>query len=358
MAPMTRARAPEGVANADTATYYAQRASAGLIVSEGIPISQEATGYLYLPGLTSAEQVAGWSQVTAAVHRHEGRIFAQLWHVGRMSHTSLQPGGAPPVSASAVPVPDGTMIFARSSEGTARLLPASAPRALATDEVSRVADDFAAAATRALDAGFDGVEVHAANGYLFEQFLNPHVNQRTDRYGGSPVNRARFLLEVVDRLVEVSDPRRIGIRLSPFAALGGLPPFPEAGELYLHLAEELAARGVGYLHLHDVRQDGEPVIPAWFGAELRARFTGAIVMNGGLTGASAERLLACGLVDLVAFGRPFIANPDLVERLQNGWPLAEVDYTRLYGGDASGYLDYPRYASVAPAECEQVKHGS
>ena len=251
MAPMTRSRNPDLIANALTAQYYAQRASAGLIVTEGTPVTPAGQGYIGVPGIWSAQQTAGWQLVTDAVHAKGGRIFAQIWHVGRMSHSSLQPDGGAPVSASAVPVAESPYSFAFITlpDGTPGRAPPTPPRAMQTDEVAQLVQTFADAGANAVAAGFDGVEIHAANGYLFEQFLNPNVNQRQDQYGGSRDNRLRFTLEVVDALVARIGADKVGIRLAPNGFVFDMQPYPDNRETYLQLARELDARGIAYLHL-------------------------------------------------------------------------------------------------------------
>ena len=342
MAPMTRARCVDTVPTVETAEYYRQRATAGLIVTEGTPISPEAQGYVHVPGIWSPTQVAGWRTVTDAVHDEGGRIFTQLWHVGRLSHTSLQPDGRQPVSAGAVPAPE-SKIFAFDDDGNVGFVDVSDPRPLSTEEVARVIDDFARAAINADVAGFDGVELHGANGYLFEQFLNPATNTRSDRYGGSFTDRARFLLETVDAVIDALGSTRVGIRLSPFSELFDMPAYTEAAETYLHLASELSRRDLAYVHLIDQRPGGGRLLGTDFLASFRARFRGTIIVAGGMTQEYAEELIERDLIDLAAFGQPFIANPDLVARLQNGWPLTAPDPSTYYGGGAEGYLDYPRF---------------
>ncbi|MFC9790113.1 alkene reductase [Rhodococcus sp. NPDC127528] len=342
MAPMTRARSVDTIAGAVTAEYYRQRATAGLIVTEGTPISPEGQGYAYVPGIWSREQVAGWRGVTDAVHNEEGRIFAQLWHVGRLSHTSLQPGRRHPVGAGAAPAHEGKT-FAFTDDGTVGFVDVSTPRPLSTQEVSRVARDFACGATNAREAGFDGVELHGANGYLFEQFLNPSTNTRTDHYGGSIRHRARFLLETVDRVSEAIGSTRVGLRLSPFGELFDMPAYAETADTYLYLASELSRRDLAYVHLVDQLPSGDRLIDVDFLAAVRAEYRGTIIFAGGMTRELAEELAAKNVIDLAAFGQPFIANPDLVERLQNGWPLTTPDRDSYYGGGAEGYLDYPRF---------------
>ncbi|WP_024793985.1 alkene reductase [Tomitella biformata] len=343
MAPMTRARCVDTVASADTAEYYRQRATAGLIVTEGTPISPEGQGYAYVPGIWSKEQVAGWQTVTGAVHNEGGRIFSQLWHVGRLSHASLQPERQRPVSAGAVPAHEGKT-FAFTDDGAVGFVDVTEPRPLSTEEVRRVIRDFVHGAVNASEAGFDGVELHAANGYLFEQFLNPSTNTRSDHYGGSIQNRARFLLETVDCVIEAVGSSRVGVRLSPFSELFDMPAYTEAADTYLYLASELSRRDLAYVHLVDQLPAGGRVLDVDFLKPFRAEYSGTIILAGGMTRELARDLAEMDLIDLAAFGQPFIANPDLVERMQNGWPQATPDRNSYYGGvGAEGYLDYPRF---------------
>jgi len=343
MAPMTRARSLESVPTPDMAEYYRQRASAGLIVTEGAPISEEAQGYAFIPGIWAEEHVTGWRGVTDAVHEEGGRIFCQLWHVGRLSHRSLQPGGRRPVSSGQLPA-RGCQIFAFADDGEAGFIDVTAPRPLSTAEVGRVVRDYGVGAANALDAGFDGVEVHAANGYLFEQFLNASINPRTDRYGGSVPNRARLLLEAVDRVADVVGSRRVGVRLSPFSELFDMPGYEEARETYLYLAAELGRRRLAYVHLIDQNPAGVRLLDPEFLLAFRDAYGGSIILAGAMTRELADDLVSGGVIDLAAFGQPFIANPDLVERLRYGWPLATPDPMSYYGGGGTeGYLDYPRF---------------
>ncbi|MGI4745556.1 MAG: alkene reductase [Janthinobacterium lividum] len=346
MAPMTRARNADTVANEQTALYYAQRATAGLIITEGTTISPEAQAAIMVPGIWSEPQVAGWSKVTRAVHDAGGTIFAQLWHAGRMSHSSLQPGRGQPVSASAVPVaPNPTSTaFVTLEDGTPGMTAPTPPRALATNEVARVVQDFAAAAGHARAAGFDGVEVHGATGYLFEQFLNPHVNLRTDRYGGSMEGRARFTLDVLDAISARIGADRVGIRLSPRSTNGDMADYPERADTYRYLAREFGKCCIAYVHLHDLgyaQNDGVPLVSDDDLRDLKAAFGGALILNGALTKARAMDLIERGIIDLAAFGQAYIANPDLVERFRQDIQLASPNQETYYGGGASGYTDYP-----------------
>lgn len=348
MAPMTRARALNDIPDEHTVLYYTQRASAGLIISEGIPISREGCGYLFNPGLYSDEQTQAWRRVTEAVHGKGGRIFAQLWHVGRMSHVSLQPGGAAPVSCVAT-VAANSKAYAWVEEGTPGAVPASTPRALSTSEIHRLTRDFVNAARRAIEAGFDGIELHGANGYLFEQFLNGALNNRQDAYGGSIANRQRLLIETLDALAAEIGSARVGVRLSPFGRLFDMHPYAEETDTWLSLASALNDRDLAYVHLSDQLTIGAEAIPDGFANQFRQAYRGTLIAAGGFTRALAEAVLEDGDLDLIAFGRPFIANPDLVERMQNGWPLAEGDRTTFYGingSPAQGYTDYPAYSET------------
>lgn len=346
MAPMTRARYVDNIADERNALYYSQRATAGLIVTEGTTISPEAQGSILVPGIWSEQQVAGWSKVTRAVHDAGGKIFAQLWHVGRLSHSSVQPNGEQPVSASATAVPQDPMssVFVYLEDGTPGRADPTPPRALSTEEVVRVIADFADAADRARAAGFDGVEVHGATGYLFEQFLNPHVNRRTDRYGGSLEGRARFVLDVTDATAARIGADRVGVRLSPRSTIFGMPDYPESDVTHLYLAQALGERGIAYLHLHDIgplMNGGDPLLPEDLVGDLKTAFGGVLILAGGMTKARATDLIERGIIDLAAFGQPYIANPDLVDRLRRDITLATPDRDTYYGGDAHGYTDYP-----------------
>lgn len=341
MAPLTRSRAgqPGDVPTALNAEYYAQRAGAGLIVSEATQISAQGQGYAWTPGLYTDAQQAGWKQVTDAVHARGGRIAAQLWHVGRISHPLAQADGATPVAPSAI-VAEGAQCFVVREDGSAGNVPAAMPRALETDEIAGIVTDYARAARRADDAGFDMVEIHAANGYLLHQFLSTNSNERTDAYGGSLENRARLVLEVVDAVIAVLGAGRVGVRLSPhFSAHGIADDEAEASALYL--ARELAARGIAYLHIAEPDWAGGPRLGEEFRRALRAAFKGVLVFCGGYTAASADALIGAGLADAVAFGRPFLANPDLVDRFRQDAALNEPDPATFYGGGEQGYTDYP-----------------
>lgn len=333
MAPMTRnrARRPGNVPQEINVTYYAQRASAGLIVTEGSPISAMAHGYPSTPGIHSPEQVAGWKRVTDTVHARNGRIFLQLWHVGRISHPSLLPGDALPVAPSAIR-PAGQAVTYQGMQDFVT------PRSLETSEIAGLVEDFASAARRAQAAGFDGVELHAANGYLLDQFLRDGTNHRTDQYGGSIANRSRFLLEVVEAVSEAWGAGRVGVRISPVNQFNDIRDSnPQA--LFDHVADSLSPLGLAYLHVMeiDLHAGGSEVD---FG-ELRRRFRGPYVANGGYDKERANAAIEAGRADCVAFGTPFIANPDLVERFAQDAPLNVPERATFYGGGESGYIDYP-----------------
>jgi N-ethylmaleimide reductase len=335
MAPMTRNRAGPGeVPTPLMATYYTQRASAGLVISEGTQISPQGQGYPGTPGIFSTEQVAAWTQVTAAVHAAGGRIFCQLWHVGRVSHPSLQPNGALPVAPTAL-APAGQLW---TGEG---MRPYVTPRPLATDEIAGLIEDYRRAAANALAAGFDGVELHAANGYLIDQFLRDGSNRRIDRYGGCVANRTRLLLEVTTALIDVVGASRVGVRLSPTNPFNDVADSHPAA-LFGHATDELARMRFAYLHIiepgpTDPIAKGE--VPD--GKFFRARWRGPLMLNKGYDLGRANAAIDDGTADLVSFAALFLANPDLPERLRRGGPFNPADRKTFYGGDARGYTDYP-----------------
>lgn len=345
MAPMTRARAENEVPDEMTARYYAQRAGAGLIISEGVPVSREGRGFLYTPGLFSAEQAEGWRRVTDAVRAGGGRLFAQLWHVGRVSHHSLQPGGGQPVGPTSRRAVDAMAFAIDDDSGEPGPVTPDEPRALGTEEVERIVQDFVRAARLAMEAGFDGIEIHAANGYLFDQFINGALNDRTDRYGGGIEDRLRFTLETLDAVIAEIGAERVGIRLSPFGRFNDLEAFDDEAETWVAMAAELERRGLAYVHLSDQLTLGAEKMPDGFATRFRETWTGTLIAAGGFDRQSGERALADGELDLIAMGRPFIANPDLVERMRQGRPLTEPDRATFYGllGE-TGYTDYPTYA--------------
>jgi N-ethylmaleimide reductase len=336
MAPLTRSRAGEdGVPTPLMAEYYAQRASAGLIVAEGTNVSAQGRGYALTPGLFTGEQVQGWRPITFAVHAQGGRIFPQLWHVGRMSHPSLQPGGALPVAPSAIR-PEAT------SFTSAGFKPCVTPRALATSEIPAIVEQYRQAAHNALLAQFDGVEIHAANGYLLEQFLRDSTNKRTDAYGGSRENRARLLLEVAQAVVEECGGERVGIRLSPLNRGNGADLDSDPAGTYGYVVERLNAFGLAYIHVIEGATQGPREVPGGFDLQvLRRAFNGLYMANNGYDLDLALQARQRNLADLIAFGRLYIANPDLVERLRSSAPLNVPERETFFGGGARGYTDYP-----------------
>ena len=338
MAPLTRSRSSdEGIVPDYAPTYYAQRAQAGLIVSEATNISAQARGYALTPGIWNAEQVAAWRPVTDAVHANEGLIVSQLWHTGRISHPSLQPGGALPVAPSAIRPVGQAFTNAGMQEHVT-------PRALAIAEIEAIVADYRNAARCARDAGFDGVEIHAANNYLLEQFIRDSTNQRTDRYGGSLENRLRFPLEVAHAVTEVwGGGDRVGIRLSPTTTMPGETPLDgNVMDTYGAFLDGLAPLGLAYVHVIEgiTQQTRDHPADVDFAA-LRRHVTGAYIANNNYTVELAEKAIADGRADLFSFGRSFIANPDLVNRLRTGAPLADAPKEYWYGGDSTGYTDWP-----------------
>lgn len=347
MAPLTRNRSPGAVPRPVTATYYAQRASAGLLITEGTAISHQGQGYADVPGLYAPDQIAGWREVTRAVHERGGRIVTQLWHVGRISHTDLQPGGGAPVAPSAVAARSKTYLIDRGT-GQGGFVPTSTPRALDTSELPGIVQDYVNAARQAVaHAGFDGVEIHAANGYLLDQFLKTGANQRTDGYGGSIENRARLLLEVTRAVVDAVGGGKVGIRLSPVTPANDIidaDPQP----LFGYVVRQLAALGLAYVHIIEGATGGPRELPErpFDYAALKVTYReaggqGAWMVNNGYDGAMAAEAVASGRADIVAFGKAYIANPDLVERLRTNAPLNAWDQRTFYGGGEKGYIDYP-----------------
>jgi len=338
MAPMSRSRAVGNRPNEVMVEYYRQRATAGLIITEGVAPAADGLGYSNMPGLFNQEHLAGWQRVTEAVHQRGGHIFAQLMHTGRTFHPLNLPQGAEGIAPSAIAAPGDIWTSQQMQvHGT--------PRALDTKELARVRDEFVHSARLAREADFDGVELHGANGYLLEQFLHPSANQRTDAYGGSVTNRARFVIEVAQAVAAAIGAERTGIRLSPWGVFGGLTHHPEIDETYAYLATELQKIGLVYLHLLDHASLGAPAVPPATVATIRARFTNTLILAGGYhTTAGIEAALS-GPADLVAVGRPFIGNPDLVERLRDGVTLTQPNPATFYAaapsGWAEGYTDYP-----------------
>ena len=343
MAPMTRNRALGNLPNALMAEYYAQRATAGLIITEGVAPSANALGYARIPGLFTPEQVAGWKLTTDAVHAGGGTIFVQFMHTGRASHVDNLPAGARVVGAVDTPL-SGTIFTDTKGPQTP-----STPHALTEAEIAETVAEYAHAATLAIEAGFDGIELHGANGYLIEQFLNPNVNTRTDGYGGSIEGRNRFALEVARACAAAIGAERVGIRISPYGAFNDMGPFPEVEPQFLALVAGLSAIGLVHLHLVDHSSMGAPAVPAPFKAALRKAFTGVFIASGGLDLAKAEHVLTSGDADLAAFGRQALANPDLVERLQQHAPLNPPDFATFYTAGEKGYTDYPTLVLASQA---------
>jgi len=335
MAPMTRSRSIGNIPGQNVATHYAQRAEAGLIITEGTSPSPDGLGYPRIPGLYSSEQAAGWRRVTDAVHAEGGRIFVQLMHTGRVGVPENLPSGARLRSASAVAAP-GQMFT-----DTKGLLAYPTPEAMDEAAIEEAIESYVRAARLAVDeAGFDGVELHGANGYLIDQFLNTASNQRTDGWGGTIEGRLRFALETTRRVIAAIGGGRVGLRISPFGVFNGMTPDEEMIPLYLRLAEAVGAMGLGYLHLVDHSSMGAPPIPEGLRSDLRSRFPGAFILSGGYDRSRAEADLDAEAGDLVAFGRPFIANPRLVSRLAQDLPLAAPNQALLYTPGDEGYIDY------------------
>jgi N-ethylmaleimide reductase len=342
MAPLTRNRAvPPGMVPSPLAVnYYGQRASAGLVITEASQISQQGQGYQDTPGIYSNDQVAGWRMVTDAVHARGGRIFIQLWHVGRISHSSLQPGGRAPVAPSAIRAKAKVLVNGTFTE-------TSEPRALELSEIHETIEDFRRGAANALRAGFDGVEIHGANGYLLDQFAKDGANKRSDVYGGSIENRARLMLEVSKSVAAEVGAERTGIRLSPLTPVGdGSDSNPQP--LFDYIVQELNALQLVYIHVIEGATGGARDIAPFDYESLRRRFKQAYIGNNGYDYELATKALTTRAVDLIAFGKPFISNPDLVERLKKGAPLNTWNKATFYGGGAKGYTDYPTLAAPAP----------
>ncbi len=348
--PLTRSRSsqPGNIPNKLMAEYYAQRAGAGFMVTEGTQIEPRGQGYAWTPGIHSAEQVTGWKQITQAVHEAGSIIFCQLWHVGRVSHTSLQPNKAAPVSPSDIKA-DTVKVFIETAPEQGSLADPSEPRALSTAEVEALVQMYKAAAINAKEAGFDGVELHCANGYLVNQFISEHTNNRTDKYGGSLENRLRFLKEITQAVAQVMGADKVGVRFAPLfestdeerVYLGLVESDPHF--TYIEAIKILNNIGIAYLSLAEADWDNAPDLPDDFYQDVRKTFDGAIMYAGKYTPEKALKVLTKGNGDIFGFGRPFIANPDLPERIKHQWPLSAVDPTSMYGGTDKGYTDYPVY---------------
>jgi N-ethylmaleimide reductase len=353
MAPLTRMRAekPSLAPRPLNAEYYSQRATpGGLIIAEASPVAATGYGSPGVPGIYSEQQIRGWRAVVDAVHAKGGVIFLQLWHVGRVSHSSFQPGGVLPVSSSAVPISADLKTMTADGKRTSY----ETPRALETNEIAGVVDSFRQGAKNALKAGFDGVEIHGANGYLIEQFLQSHTNLRADQYGGSIENRVRFLMEVTQAVIEVSGADRVGVRLSPYGVANGSGE-PDPMPLYTHAIQSLDPLGLAYLHFVEPRSSGagraevnHQNVPSAM-LLFRPVWSGVLISAGGFTGETAEAAIAAGHADAIAFGRIFISNPDLPRRLQHGFPLTPYNRATFYGGEEIGYTDYPVYGELERA---------
>ncbi|CAK3777685.1 alkene reductase [Vibrio crassostreae] len=343
MPPMTRSRAtqPGNSANDMMAAYYAQRASAGLIVAEGTQISPLGQGYAWTPGIYSDEQIAGWKKVTDAVHEKGGVIFAQLWHVGRVTHPD-NIGGEQPISSSAIKA-ENVKVFIDNGTDEPGFVDVVEPREMTKEDIKEVVEQYRQAALNAIEAGFDGIELHAANGYLINQFIDSEANNRTDEYGGSTENRLRFLGEVVEAMVEAIGADRVGVRLAPFTSLNGTVDATPV-ETYTAAAAYLNLYKIVYLHIAEVDWDDAPETPKAFKAAVREAFKGVLIYAGKYDSERGEQAVAEGVTDMVGFGRPFVANPDLPARIQNGFPLAPHDPNTLFGGAEKGLTDYPEYA--------------
>jgi N-ethylmaleimide reductase len=353
LAPLTRLRAekPSLAPRPLNAEYYAQRATPGsLLIAEASPVMATGFGNPGVPGIYSEQQVAGWKKVVDAVHAKGAFIFLQLWHVGRVSHSSFQPNGALPVAPSAVAI--SSELKTLTADG--KVAPYETPRALETDEIPEVVEAYKQGARNALAAGFDGVEIHGANGYLIEQFMQSRSNLRTDRYGGSIENRVRFLLEVTQAVIDVWGADRVGVRLSPYGIANGSGE-AEPRPLYSYAIEQLNPLGLAYLHFIEPRSSGAGRAEVnWQGVPsamvlYRPIWKGVLITAGGFTGETADAAIADGHADAIAFGRIFISNPDLPSRLQHGYKLTPYNRATFYGGDVAGYTDYPFYDAMAPA---------
>lgn len=343
MAPMSRARIMDSTPDAATALYYGQRASAGLIIAEGADVSPQACGTMGTAGIYRSEHVAGWRAVTQAVHAAGGRIFLQLAHAGRVSHRSLQPEGTPPVSSTFKHALN-TTVFGIDHAGNTARLQTSAPQCLTEQDLAGIRADFVRAAQLAVEAGFDGVEIHAGNGFLFEQFINAALNDRPDAYGGAPTaHRLRFLFETLDAVASAIGSGRVGVKVTPFSRLADMPPYSDEADTWLAFASAPVLDGLAYVHAAFGAAD--PAFPRQF----RQAFRGTLVLPSAPDAATAAHMLDSGLADLVVMGRPFISNPDLVERMRHGWPLAMASDHTVYGGGTTGYIDYPNYQPATRA---------
>lgn len=334
MAPLTRSRAIGNVPNDLMATYYAQRATAGLLITEGTSPSPNGLGYSRIPGIFNKEQVQGWKLTTEAVHKKGAKIFIQLMHTGRITHPLNLPEGAEVLAPSAIK-PAGQMWTDQE-----QMKDFSTPKAMTFEQVKEAIEEYVQAAKNAIEAGFDGVEIHAANGYLIAQFLHPHTNQRTDEYGGSVEKRSKFALEIAQKMVEAIGKEKVGIRISPYGVFNDLPAYDQVDETYLHLATQLNELGIAYIHHIDTNYMGAKDVPVTLKYAIREKFKNTLILNGGYDQTRAEKDLTNALGDLIAFGKPFISNPDLVERFKTGAELAEPKQDFFYTSGDEGYTDY------------------
>jgi N-ethylmaleimide reductase len=342
MAPMTRSRAIGNIPNKLMAEYYRQRASAGLIITEGVSPSPNGLGYARIPGLFSDEQVEGWKEVTGAVHGRGGKIFAQIMHTGRIAHSNNLPAGAKVLAPSSV---HASGLMWTDQDG---MLEHSTPEEMDPEEIESTKAEYVRAARNAVVAGFDGIELHGANGYLLEQFLSPHSNQRTDHYGGTIENRARFVLQVAREISDAIGSDKTAIRLSPYGVFNEMPHYNDIDATYAYLARELDKIGIAYIHLVDHSSGGAPEVPLSIKKTIRDAFKNTIILTGGYTMSVAERDVNSGLADLVGFGKPFISNPDLVDRFKKNFPLnIKMDASTFYTPGSKGYTDYPVFEDEA-----------
>ena len=340
MAPMTRSRAIGNVPNDLMATYYGQRADAGLIITEGTSPSPNGLGYARIPGIFSKEQVEGWKKITKAVHDKGGKIVIQLMHTGRISHPLNMPEGTTILSPSAVK-PAGQMWT-----DAQQMQDYPIPKAMTVEEILQTKEEFVTAAKNAIEAGFDGVELHGANGYLLEQFISPHTNMRGDEYGGGIDRRCKFVLDVVKGVADAIGKDKTGIRLSPYGVASDMPHYPDIDITYEYLASALNDLGIAYIHLVDHSAMGAPAVPVTIKEKMRALFNNAIILCGGFDKAAGEKAIEDGLTNVAAFGRPFINNPDLVERFKNDQPLSDqLNVDAFYSADEKGYTDYPVFGA-------------
>lgn len=352
LAPMTRSRTaqPGDIPTDLMAEYYAQRASSGFIITEATQISSQGKGYSFTPGIFTTEQVLGWKKVTQSVHKVGGRIISQLWHVGRMSHASFHDDGLP-VAPSAIA--SDAQVWIVGDDGVGRMLDCPVPRALSKEDIKDIIMDYRRAAKNAIEAGFDGIEIHGGNGYLIDQFLRRSSNKRADEYGGSMVNRIRLAVEVIEAVSEEIGANKVGIRLAPFITQRGMGD-AEAIDAILLASKKFNEIGIAYIHLSEADWDDAPVVSDEFRHALRENFDGSIIVAGNYTATSGAELIEAGLVDFIAYGRKFLANPDLPYRLKHEYPLNEItDPSTLFGGDARGYTDYPSYSSPNLSEIKQ-----